>query len=83
MCNTPAWLSFYHCVCVYPHIQPSERSYIFAAETEHDLKEWKAAMDNCMAKFISGGTISTDSHTRLVRTGTPWLCSLLTMLCFV
>ena len=50
----------------------AQRMYIFAAETEHDLKEWKAAMDNCMAKFISGGTISADSHTRLVRIGTPW-----------
>ena len=49
----------------------AQRAYIFAADTETDLKEWKAAMDNCMAKFISGGTISADSHTRLVRANTP------------
>ena len=72
MCNIPARLSFYHCVCVCLPSYAAQRTYIFAAETEHDLKEWKAAMDNCMAKFISGGTISADSHTRLVRTGTPW-----------
>ena len=49
----------------------AQRAYIFAADTETDLKEWKATMDNCMAKFISGGTISADSHTRLVRASTP------------
>ena len=49
----------------------AQRTYIFAADTEIDLKEWKAAMDNCMAKFISGGTICADSHTRLVRMDTP------------
>ena len=58
---------FILCVCLPSYA--AQRTYIFAAETEHDLKEWKAAMDNCMAKFISGGTISADSHTRLVRTG--------------
>ena len=46
-------LSFYHCVCVCLPSYAAQRTYIFAAETEHDLKEWKAAMDNCMAKFIS------------------------------
>jgi len=37
---------------------------VFAAETEAELKEWKATMDNCMAKFISGG--DRTEHTRVV-----------------
>ena len=59
----------YHCVLTLSYT--AQRTYKFAADTETDLKEWKAAIDNCMAKFISGGTINADSHTRLVRANTP------------
>lgn len=59
----------------------AQRTYIFAADTETDLKEWKAAMDNCMAKFISGGTIRTDSTNRLVRNTIHSMVTMLITLC--
>ena len=71
MCNRLARLHVILSLCVFTLIT-AQRTYIFATETENDLKEWKAAMDNCMAKFISAGTICADSHTRLVRADTPW-----------
>ena len=48
----------------YVYFLVAQRTYVFAAETEAELKEWKATMDNCMAKFISGG--DRTEHTRVV-----------------
>ena len=56
-------LLFYNNICACLFLV-AQRTYVFAADTEAELKEWKATMDNCMAKFISGG--SRTEHTRVV-----------------